>query len=140
VIYWPCENGLIVTAPSGIILILIRIPGKSFPIAWFEYPDRPEHEVFLFESDIVDRMTLEEQIPDQEIFLEAISVGGGRVKMNWKKIMKEGRTHIPEQSTDIFQSRMVGMGSTEGSKNLGYFIFNSQFMTSGLVNIRILYL
>lgn len=136
VIYWPCENGLILTAPSGIILILLRVPGKSFPIGWFEYPDRPEHDVFLFESDITERIPSEQRVPEQTIYLEAISAGGGRVRINWQKVMKEGRTHIPQQNTEIFESRMVGKGNTEGSQNLGYFIFKSQLLTTGLINLR----
>jgi hypothetical protein len=136
VIYWPCENGLILTAPSGIILILIHFPGKSFPIGWFEYSDRPEHDVFLFESDLMDRIPPEKRVPEQQIFLLAVSAGGGRVRLNWQKVMKEGRTHIPQQNTEIFESRIVGKGNTDGSQNLGYFIFNSQLMTASLINLR----
>jgi hypothetical protein len=138
VVYWPCENGIIVTAPSGIILILIRIPGKTFPVGWFEYPDRPEHEVFIFESDITNRIPEDQRIPDQEMYLEAISAGGGRVRMNWQRIMKEGRTRIPQHTTEIFESRMVGKGQTAGSQNMGYFIFNSPLLTSGLINLRMI--
>src|ERR1700694_2382818 len=94
VVYWPCENGVIVTAPSGIILILIRVTGKAFPVAWFEYPVTPDKEVFLFESDLVDRMPMDER--EKEISLEGISAGGGRVQFHWKTVMKYGRTHVPE--------------------------------------------
>ena len=136
VVYWICENGLIVTAPSGIILILIHLPGKSFPVAWFEFPDRPENEVFLFESDIIEKLPEYERKEGLEIRLEAISAGGGRVDIDWREIM-EGKTHLPEENADMFESRMVGSGNTEGSHDLGYFIFNSPLMTSGLINLRI---
>jgi Putative peptidase family len=137
VVYFPCENGLIITAPTGIILILIRVPGRSFPIAWFEYPSQPEKEVFLFESDIIERLPEEERNTEQKLLLEAISEGGGRVRIDWARIMKEGRTHIPQHPTEIFQSRMVGYGNTQNSTDLGYFIFNNKFMTTAIVNIRI---
>ena len=136
VMYWPCENGLIATAPSGIALILIRIAIKTFPVAWFEYPERPEHEVFIFDSDIVQRLPPEEREGGHDIFLEVISAGGGRVRLDWNKVMKEGRTRIPQQSAEIFQSRMVGKGCTQGSRDLGFFIFNGDFMVSGLVHLR----
>jgi hypothetical protein len=137
VIYWPCENGLILTAPSGIILILIRVPEKSFPIGWFEYPDRPEQDVFLFESDLMQRIPEDQRFSDQPLFLEVVSSGGGRVRLNWQKVLQESRTHIPQHGTEIFESRMVGKGNTEGSQNLGYFIFSSQLLTSALINLRI---
>jgi hypothetical protein len=66
-----------------------------------------------------------------------MSAGGGRVRIDWKRIISDGRTHIPQQTTEIFQSRMVGKGATEGSADLGFFIFNGDFMTSGLINLRI---
>jgi Jacalin-like lectin domain len=137
VVYWPCENGLIVAASSGIILILIRLSEKSFPVACFEYTDRPENEVFLFETDIIEKLPEIERKPGVEIRLEAISAGGGRVDIDWQKIMEEGKSHLSEENTDMFESRMVGNGDTEGSQDLGYFIFNSPFMTSGLTNLRI---
>ena len=136
VIYWPCENGLIVTSPSGIIVITVRVPSEKFPVAWFEYRDRPESEVFLFESDIIERIPADMRTPDQEMVLEGISAGGGKAQINWGRTMKEGRTLIPHHPTEIFQSRMVGRGKTEGSKNLGYFIFNSHLLTSALTNLR----
>lgn len=136
VVYLPIENGLILTSPSGIILILIRVYGKPFPVGWFEYPDRPEPEVFLFESDIVDRIPEDDRALEREISLEAVSAGGGRVRIDWKRIMRDGRTYIPQQPTEVFQSRMVGKGTTEGSQDLGFFIFNSGFMTSGLMSLR----
>lgn len=83
-------------------------------------------------------MPEDQRIPDQELILEAISAGGGRVKMNWQKIMKEGRSTISEHPTEIFESRIVGKGQTAGSQNVGYFIFNSPLLTSGLINLRIL--
>jgi hypothetical protein len=55
IIYWPCENGLIVSSPSSITLVLIRVVGKSWPVAWFEYVTVPDKEVFLFQSDEVVR-------------------------------------------------------------------------------------
>jgi hypothetical protein len=134
VMYWPCENGVIVTAPSGIAMILIRVAGKSFPVGWFEYADRPEHEVFLFETDIVERMPADEC--EKDILLEVISAGGGRCRIDWKWVMKNGKTHAPQQVKEIFRSRMVGRGKTEGSTDLGDFIFKDQFMPSGLTNIR----
>ena len=109
---------------------------RPFPVAWFEYPERPEKEVFLFESDIVERLPPDLREPGQDVFLEIISAGGGRVRVDWQRIMREGRTHVPQQSTEIFQSRMVGRGSTLGSQDLGFFIFNSQYLKSALINIR----
>jgi hypothetical protein len=138
VIYWPCENGIIITSPSGIIAITIRLTAKKFPVAWFEYPDRSESEVFLFESDILERIPADLRTPDQEILLEGISAGGGKVLIDWGLAMKEGKTHIPHHSSEVFRSRMVGRGKTAGSKNLGYFIFNSQLMTSPLTNLSTL--
>ena len=113
------------------------MPGRKFPVGWFEYPDRAENEVFLFESDIMERMPIEERQIGLEISLEAVSAGGGRCKFDWRTEMKEGRSHIAQQEAEVFRSRMVGKGGTEGSKDMGYFIFNSQFMTSGLINLRI---
>lgn len=132
--YWPCENGLIITAPTGIILVFIRVPQKSFPVSWFEYPDRPEREAFLFESDIIDRMPPDER--EKEIQLEMVSAGSGRVRVDWKWVMKAGKTHIPQMSIEIFRSRMVGRRTTEGSTDSGDFIFKTRHMTSGLVNLR----
>lgn len=132
--YWPCENGLIVTAHTGIILVFIRVPQKSFPVAWFEYPDRPEREAFLFESDLVDKMPQEEQ--GKDIQIEVVSAGGGRVRVDWKWVMRAGKTHIPQLSTEIFRSRMIGRRTTEGSVDSGDFIFKSRYMTSALANIR----
>jgi len=109
-------------------------------VAWFEYPDHPEKEVFLFESDIVDRMPMDERRMGQEISLEVVSAGEGRCRFDWRREMKEGRSHIPQQGAEVFRSRMVGKGMTEGSTDLGYFIFNSQFMTSGLINLRMSHL
>jgi hypothetical protein len=134
VMFWPCENGLIVTAPSGIAMILIRVAGKLFPVGWFEYPERPEHEVFLFETDIIERMPAYER--DNEILLEVISAGGGRCRVDWKWVMKYGKTHVPQQINEVFRSRMVGRGKTEGSTDLGDIIFKDQFTSSGLTNIR----
>lgn len=94
--------------------------------------------MFIFESDITNRIPEDQRIPDQEVYLEAISAGGGRVRMNWQRIMKEGRTRIPQHSTEIFESRMVGKGQTAGSQNMGYFIFNSPLLTSGLINLRMI--
>ena len=135
IVYWPCENGIIVTSPSGIILVLIRVPGKQWPVAWFEYPDRPDAEVFLFESDIVDKMPIDERV--QNFTLEAISAGGGRVTIDWKPVVKMGRTCLEQDGTEMFRSRMVGMGSTEGSIDSPDAIFNFKYMTSKLINIRI---
>lgn len=132
--YWPCENGLIVTAPTGIILVLIRVPHKSFPVAWFEYPDRPEREAFLFESDLLERMPPEEK--GKDIHIEVESAGNGRARVDWKWVMKAGKTHIPQLSSEIFRSRMVGRRTTEGSTDSGDFIFKSRYMTSAIVNIR----
>lgn len=134
IMYWPCENGLIVTAPTGIILVVIRVPQKSFPVAWFEYPDRPEREAFLFESDLVEKMPQEER--GKDIQIEVVSAGGGRVRVDWKWVMRAGKTHISQLSTEIFRSRMVGRRTTEGSVDSGDFIFKSRYMTSALVNIR----
>ena len=133
-VYWPVENGLIVTAPSGIILILIRVVGKSFPVSWFEYPIQPEKEVFLFESDLVDRLPMDDK--EKEMFIEGISTGGGRIRFNWKAVMKGGRTHVPERGGEVFRSLEVGGGDTEGSKDTKDIIFKSQLITTDLIAIR----
>jgi Jacalin-like lectin domain len=138
VMYWPCENGLIATSPSGVALVLIRIPRTVFPVAWLENPERPEHEVFLFESDIVQLLPLELRKDDPVLYLEIISPGGGRVNLDWRRVMREGRQQIPQSSSEIFQSRRAGKGSTEGSTDLGFFIFDAQFTTAGLINLRTL--
>jgi Putative peptidase family len=135
IIYWPCENGLIVSSPSSIILVLIRVVGKSWPVAWFEYVTVPDKEVFLFQSDLVDRMPIDER--EKEMLLEVLSAGGGRVRFNWKSVMKAGRTHVPEQGGEVFRSRMVGGGNTEGSTDSGDVVFKSQLITVALINIRI---
>jgi hypothetical protein len=134
IIYWPCENGLIVSSPSSITLVLIRVVGKSWPVAWFEYVTVPDKEVFLFQSDLVDRMPMDER--QKEMSLEVLSAGGGRVRFNWKTVMTAGRTHVPEQSGEVFRSRMVGGGNTEGSSDSGDVVFKSQLITVGLKNIR----
>jgi Jacalin-like lectin domain len=103
--YWPCENGLIVTSPSGIILVLIRVTGTSFPVGWFEYAQRPEQEVFLFESDIKDRMP--EGDRESDITLEPISAGGGRATISWQRALATGTIHLPQESRDVFRSREV---------------------------------
>jgi len=84
----------------------------------------------------MERIPQGQRDPEQEISLVVISAGGGRVRLNWQKVMKEGRTHIPQQNTEIFESRIVGNGDTDGSQVLGYFIFNSQLMTAALINLR----
>jgi hypothetical protein len=134
IIYWPNENGITVTCPSGIILVLIRVPAKMWPVAWFEYPDRPDPEVFLFESDIAEKIPIDDRT--QDFSLEAISAGSARVKFDWKPIIKNGRGVIQQDGTEMFRSRMVGSGETEGSVDTPDAIFKFKYMTSKLTNIR----
>jgi hypothetical protein len=132
--YWPCENGLIITSPTGVILVLIRVPGKVFPIAWFDYPDRLEAETFLFESDIRERMLPDER--DKEISLEIISAGGGTVKIDWHRIISEGKTGIPEERNAVFRSRAVSMSRGLDIANSGDLVFKHRYMASKLTCLR----
>jgi len=90
----------------------------------------------LFESDIVDRMPMDER--EKEVSLESISAGGGRMRFHWKSVMKNARTHVPEHGGEVFRSRMVGQGKTEGSKDIGDVVFKSQLRTASLTSIRII--
>ena len=135
--YWPNENGIVVTSPSGVILVLIRVPGKAWPVAWFDYPERPDPEVFLFESDIAEKIPMDDRT--QEFTLEVISAGGGRVRIDWKRVIQSGRGYIQTQGTEMFRSRMVGGGKTEGTVDSPDAIFKYEFMTSSLTNIRTIF-
>ena len=137
IMYWPNANGIIVTAPSGVILVMIRVPSKVWPVAWFEYPDRPDPEVFLFEADIVEKIPMDDRT--QDFTLQVFSAGGGKVDINWREVIRVSRGSLEHDGTEMFRSRMVGGLETEGSSDSPDAIFKFKNMTSHLINIRSLH-
>jgi hypothetical protein len=75
----------------------------------------------------------------QDFILEVISAGGGRVLIDWKQVIRDGRGYIQQEGTEMFRSRMVGMGMTAGTKDSPDAIFRFTYMTSKLVNLRMSY-
>ncbi|TGZ83618.1 hypothetical protein EX30DRAFT_368951 [Ascodesmis nigricans] len=130
------ETGLVASATSGIVLIMVFLDGVFSD--FFDFTQKPEREVFLNDR------TLRAKIPDlpkasPNVMLRILSAGQGEAIMDdFTAAVNEAKINIPIGHGTVYKSGAYGtLSSNKDSGADHHMIFNSITAGSLLIAIRV---